>query len=344
METVTIMGYWIPYLSAGIVQGFPPPQNLIPGLEAAGLDVDFINLYEVAEKYKGNEIKKGLELARSNKIILSYWDYIYKRDLDSIFSDKKKKIIFQINWNEEPKTLANKLKILKNSSYVTLSQEYFRNQWITELGNAGKQYHNKMKIWRFPCTKGAILNKQACRKRIGQDTRFSVIVWGYYGSGKGHAKLLDWVLPLSGTSLLFCGTPASPEAGEELRIKAFQMGIDSRVFFSKPLISDKEADVWLSAADIGVVTYFRKIGESSLAYLLGHEKCVITSDIICFPEYRDKFNAVVTSNEKEFTNNIVQYVVNPIKRKRQEEYARAYANKFNWLTTGLQFRELMESI
>jgi len=334
----------MPYLSSGLVQGFPPPKNFIPGLEAAGLDVDFVNLYEVAQKYKGNEIRKGLELARSDKIILSYWDYIYHRDLDAIFSDKKKKIIFQVNWNEEPKTIDQKIQILRNSKYVTLSQDYFRNQWIQELGQGGKKYHDKMKVWRFPCTRGAILNKEACRERIGQSSRFSVIVWGYYGSGKGHVKLLNWILPLSGTSLLFCGTPASPEAGEELRMKAFRMGIDSRVFFSKPLISDTEADIWFSAADIGVVTYFKKIGESSLAYMIGHEKCVITSNIKCFPEYKNKFNAVVNSSEEKFPETIVQYVVNAEKRKKQEEYARAYARKFNWMTSGLQFREMVESI
>lgn len=343
METVSVIGYWIPYLSTGLVQGFPPPRNFIPGLEAAGLDIDLINLHDIAQTQKGNEIKKGLELARSNKIILSYWDYIYHRDLKSIFSDDKKKIIFQINWNEEPKTSEDKTMILRKSKYVTFSQEYFRNQWLNELGDVGKRYSDKMQIWRFPCTRGAILDKKACRERIGQETDYSTIVWGYYGAGKGHDKLLEWILPLSGTTLLFCGTPASPEAGEYLRMKAFQMGIDSRVLFSKPLISDTEADVWFSAADIGVVTYFTKIGESSLAYQLGHNKCVITSDLKCFPEYEQKFNAIITSNE-DFPRKMTFYLTHPFERQAQEDKAKAYANKFNWMSTGLQFREMIEGM
>jgi hypothetical protein len=343
-ESVTLIGYWIPYLSSTLVQGFPPPKNFIPGLQAAGLNVDFVNLYDVKQKYGGNEIKRGLAMAQSDKIILSYWDYIYNRDLDSIFSDPKKKFIFCINWNEEPRTFDQKMKILKNSNYVTLSQQYFRHQWIDELGEAGKPYHDRMVVWRFPCTtSNAQLDKKKCRELIGQKTDYSAMVWGYYGSGKGHLELLQWAIPLTGTTILFCGTPASPEAGQELRSYAFRTGIESRVLFSKPLITDEEADIWFSAADINVITYWKKIGESSLAFCLGHKKAVITSDLRCFPEYQ-KLGAIVMSDHDHFPETMVKYLIQPGERALQEQRATAYANQYNWLTTGLLFKKLVESM
>jgi hypothetical protein len=343
-ESVTVMGYWIPYLSTTLVQGYPPPKNFLPGLQAAGLNVDFVNLYDIKQKYGGNEIKRGLAMAQSDKIILSYWDYIYNRDLDSIFSDPKKKFIFCINWNEEPRSFDQKMQILQTSKYVTLSQNHFRDQWITELGDAGKPYHDKMKIWRFPCSANNIqLDKNKCREIINQKTDYSAIVWGYYGSGKGHLELLEWAVPLTGTTIIFCGTPASPEAGEELRNFAFKSGIESRVLFSRPLITDEEADLYFSAADLGVITYWNKIGESSLAVQLGHRKTVITSDLHCFPEY-EKLGATVMANHDTFKKTMVEYLIQPGLRAEQEAKVSAYVSKYNWMTTGLQFKELVESM
>jgi len=343
-ECVTVLGYWIPHLSGSLLQGYPPPKNFIQGLEAVGLDVDFVNLYDLKEKYGEGEIRLGLKMARSNKIILSYWDYIYHRDLNSVFSDKSKKFIFCINWNEEPRTEEQKHTILKNSEFVTLSQDYYRNQWIKELGKGGKKYHDKMVIWRFPCTIGTELNKQKCREKIGQMLPNSVIAWGYYGQGKGHGDLLNWISTMFGTEVLFCGTPYSIETQRYLREHAMNLGMSTRVHFSKPLVSDEEADVYFSAADIGVVTYWNKIGESSLAFMLGHGKAIITSDLVCFPEYAEKFNAVVISDKENFKKTITEYLVNSKLRKEQEENTKAYAQKFNWVTSGLQFKELLEQI
>lgn len=343
-ESVTVMGYWIPYLSSTLVQGFPPPKNFIPGLQAAGLNVDFVNLYDIKQKYGGNEIKRGLAMAQSDKIILSYWDYIYNRDLNSIFSNPKKKFIFMINWNEEPKTFDQKMQILQNSKYVTLSQDHFRQQWIDELGDAGKSFHDNMIVWRFPCSiANPNLDKKKCREIIGQETDYSIIVWGYYGSGKGHLELLEWAIPLTGTTILFCGTPASPEAGEELRNFAFRTGIQSRVLFSKPLITDEESDVWFCAADIGVVTYWNKIGESSLAVQIGHKKAIVTSDLHCFPEY-EKLGAVVMADHDHFKEKMVNLLIQPGERALQEAKATAYANQFNWMSTGLYFKKLVQSM
>ena len=343
-DSVSLMGYWIPYLSSTLVQGFPPPKNFIPGLQAAGLNVDFVNLYDIKQKYGGNEIKRGLVIAQSDKIILSYWDYIYNRDLDTIFSDPKKKIIFMINWNEEPRTFDQKMQILKNSKYVTLSQDHFRQTWLDELKEAADPYKDRMVVWRFPCsTANTQLDKKKCREIIGQKTDYSAMVWGYYGSGKGHLELLEWAIPLTGTTILFCGTPASPEAGEELRNFAFKTGIQSRVLFSKPLITDEESDVWFSAADVNVVTYWNKIGESSLAVCLGHKKAVVTSNLHCFPEY-EKLGAVVMSDRDHFKEKMVNLLINPGERALQEAKATAYANQFNWMSTGLQFKKLVESM
>ena len=86
-ETVSVMGYWIPYHTSSLLQGYPPPKYFIRGLEAVGLDVDLINLYDIKKEYGENEIRIGLEKTRSDKIILSYWDYIFQRDLNSVFSD-----------------------------------------------------------------------------------------------------------------------------------------------------------------------------------------------------------------------------------------------------------------
>lgn len=342
-ETVSVMGYWIPYLSSSLLQGYPPPKNFVQGLEASGLDVDLVNLYDIKQKYGRDEIRIGLKRARGDKIILSYWDYIYQRDLNSIFSDKNKKIIFCINWNEEPKTNIHKQIILENSAYVTFSQEYWMNKWLKELGNGAEKYRSKMQIWRFPCTIGAELDKEACRKRIGQTLPNSIIVWGYYGRAKGHEELLRWASTMFGTSVLFCGTPYAPEAQKYLREVAINLGMGSRVHFSRPLISDEEVDVWFSAADVGVITYWQKIGESSLAFMLGHGKAVITSNLECFPEYA-KFNAVVMASKSEFKDKMINYLISPNLRKKQEEYAKAYAERFNWVTSGLQFKELVESI
>ena len=186
-KTVSIVGYWMPYHSATVVQGYPPPKYFIPALETQGYDVDFVNLNDL--KKEGNEIKRGIQLAKSDNIILSYWDYIYERDLDSIFADKSKKIIFQKNWNEESTTLVEKKQIINNSAYVTLSQDRFREEWLNELGEFGEKNKDKLKVWRFPCTTGAILDKQACRERIGITTDYTIIVWGYYHQGnkkRGH--------------------------------------------------------------------------------------------------------------------------------------------------------------
>lgn len=343
-ETVSILGYWIPHLSGALLQGYPPPKNFIQGLEAVGLDVDFINLYEVRKKYGEGEIRLGLKMARSNKIILSYWDYIFHRDLESVFSDKTKKFIFCVNWNEEPRTEEQKHTILKNSEFVTLSQDYYRNKWIEELGKGGEKYHDKMVVWRFPCTIGTELDKQECRKAVGQMLPNSVIAWGYYGRGKGHDDLLEWISTMYGTEVLFCGTPYSIEAQKYLREYAANSGMDARVHFSKPLISDEEADIWFSAADVGVVTYWNKIGESALAYMLGHGKAVITSNLACFPEYAEKFNAVVISDKSNFKETITKYLIDPNLRKTQEKNAKVYAQKFNWVTSGLFFKKLVEEI
>lgn len=343
-ETVSVMGYWIPYLSSSLLQGYPPPRHFIQGLESVGLDVDFVNLYSIKKKYGKNEIKIGLEQARSNKIILSYWDYIYNRDLKSVFSDKNKKIIFCVNWNEEPKTNSDKLTILENSAYVTFSQEYYRNKWINELANSGKKYYDKMAIWRFPCTLGTELDKTSCRERIGQLYPNSIIVWGYYGKAKGHDDLLRWVSKMYETSILFCGTPYAPEAQSYLRELSVILGMESRVSFSQPLISEEEANVWFSAADVGVITYWNKIGESSLAFMLGHGKTVITSKLECFPEYANIFDVIVLSDKSEFKDTISRYLTNPNLRKKQEEKAKEYAEKNNWVTSGLLFKNLVESI
>jgi hypothetical protein len=342
-ETVTVMGYWIPHENGCLLQGYPPPKNFIQGLEAVGLDVDFVNLYDIRQKYNENEIRLGLEMARSNKIILSYWDYIFHRDLESVFSDPTKKIIFCVNWNEEPRTEEQKHTILKNSEFVTLSQDFYRQKWINALGKSGKKYHDKMTVWRFPCTQGVELNKAECRKTVGQRLPNSVIAWGYYGKSKGHDDLLKWISGMYGTEALFCGTPCSHESQQYLLDYASTFGMSSRVHFSRPLISDEETDVWMSAADLGVVTYWHKIGESSLAYMLGHGKTVITSNLECFPEYA-KHKAIVMTNRKEFKKTLCKYINDEKLRKEQENNARAYADKFNWITSGLQFKEMVESI
>ena len=355
METISFFGYWIPYLSAYQLQGYPPPKYALPALEALGYQVDFVNVYEIAklnvpplerkEEETANDIKTGLMACRSNKLIVSYWDYIYKRDLRSLFSDPSKKIIFCCNWHEEKKPYRHKLAILKNAKFTTVSLDLYKEQWLKEIGpkNAEK-FESRLKVLRFPCTMGAQLSREECRKKIGITTNKSVLIWGYYGAGKGAEDVLNWVSTMFETSVLFCGTPASESAGEYLLAKAVQLNMKDRVFFSKPLISDEETDVWFSAADLVLIPYFNKVGESSLAYALGHGKACITSKLECFPEYEEKFGAIVTAEKKDFKQTFEYYLNHDREREKLEERATAYAKKFNWTTWALDLKKMLEEM
>ena len=338
----SFVGYFIPYPNSTLLQGFPNPHYFIPALQSAGVKIDFVNLYDIKQKYGANEITKGLDRCRSNNVILSYWDYIYNRDLNSIFSDPKKNIIFQVNWNEEPRTFLQKKYILERSIKVTLSQDYFKQDWLQEMKDIDPKLLEKIVIWRFPCTRGITYNKNKCREQLGIITPYSIIIWGYYGPGKGSEDILSWVQSMTDTTVLFCGTPvAMPESINYLQSKARDLGMEDRVRFSKPFISDKEADVWMSAADIGVIPYWYKIGESSLSYLIGHNKCVITSNIKCFPEYEKQGTVIMTSKEK-FKDKMIEVLHNPQMRIEQEVRARDYADKYNWTQTGIQFRDMFK--
>jgi glycosyltransferase involved in cell wall biosynthesis len=353
-ETISVLGYWIPYLSANQLQGFPPPRFFLPALEAVGYDVDFVNIYETSgmkvnplqrtHEQTHDDILGAIKACRGQKIILSYWDYIYNRDLEAIFSDPSKKILFNVNWNEEPKTVEQKIAILQNSSYVTVSQDHFRDQWWQDLGpKNAKIFEDKLKIWRFPCTIGASLNKEAAKKRLGISTTKSILMWGYYGSGKGADDILQWCSTMFETSVLFCGTPAAETAGEYLLAKSMELNMKDRVCFSKSLISDEEADLWFSAADIVVVPYWHKIGESALAYALGHNKVCITSDLYCFKEYADQ-GACISTTKEAFKDTLEKYLNDVNLAKIQEQKARDYAQKYNWQSTAIQFKELLDAM
>lgn len=355
MEKVSFFGYWIPYLSAYQLQGYPPPKLILPALEAVGYNVDFVNVYDIAqlkvsplergEAETADDLRRALASCRSNKLIVSYWDYIYKRDIHSLFSDPSKKIIFSCNWHEEKKPYAHKLAILRNASFTTVSLDSYRDQWIKEIGpEAAAKYGHKLKVLRFPCTLGAPLDREACRKQIGITTNKSILLWGYYGAGKGHEDIIKWASTMFETSVLFAGTPASSSAGEYLLAKAIELNMKDRVFFSRPLISDEEADLWFGAADLVLIPYWHKVGESALSYALGHGKACITSKLECFPEYEDKFGAIVTSDKIDFKETIEHYLNYDGHRKELEVRAKAYAQKFNWTTAAIEYKKLLNQM
>lgn len=355
METISLFGYWIPYLSAYALQGYPPPRYIIPALEAIGYKVDFININDLrksnvsplslTQKETSSDLRMGLKACNSNKLIVSYWDYIFKRDLKTLFSDPSKKMIFCINWQEEPKTIDEKIAIMSKSSYVTCSLEHYRNQWFKDVpSEITQKYQDQMKVTRFPCTLGATLDKELCRKQLGITTSKSVLLWGYYGAGKGANDVLEWCQSMFETSVLFAGTPASPSAGDYLLAKAVELNMKERVFFSRPLISDSEADLWFSAADVVLVPYWYKIGESSLSYALGHGKACITSDLYCFEEYEKKYNAIITSPREKFKETFERYLNDVNAAHELEERARQYAQKFNWITLSLEYKKMLDTM
>jgi hypothetical protein len=50
------------------------------------------------------------------------------------------------------------------------------------------------------------------------------------------------------------------------------------------------------------------------------------------------------ADHDHFKEKMVNLLIHPGERAEQEAKATAYANQFNWMSTGLQFKKLVESM
>jgi glycosyltransferase involved in cell wall biosynthesis len=246
---------------------------------------------------------------RSDHVLLEWDGITAKRDYQSIFDWNKKLYIIPHHEGRVAGYYATpederiiRAKITKYSTKVIFELQTLRNLW--------KEFECDKFVLIYPPTRTGIkTKKEKARKILGIKTKYVIIAWGEYTSGKHYGDILLWIKEWGDTSLLFCGSGEHIEK-KSLQDKVIELGLQDRVFFSEHGISDEDADLWFSASDLCSCprTYF---GTATPIYVIGQGKVIVLPKNTTWFEYGgyeelEKISGVVVSEDiKKTTRDLL---------------------------------------
>lgn len=315
------------------VRGYPRSDYLISAFTKLGLKTQPIEFCDYASVKLESFADKpfpyrtlGMNI-RSDHVLLEWDGITAKRDYQSIFDWNKKLYIIPHHEGRVAGYYATpederimRAKITKYSTKVIFELQTLRDLW--------KEFEcDKFVLLYPPVRTGIKIDKDKARKILGIKTKYVLIAWGEYTSGKHYGDILSWIKEWGDTSLLFCGSGEHTEK-KALQDKVIELGLQDKVLFSEHGISDEDADVWFSASDLCSCprTYF---GTATPIYVIGQGKVIVLPKNTSWfesgsYEELEKISGVVVSENVKRTTRIL--LIDERKRKDLEKKSIKYAN------------------
>ena len=316
--------YWEPRdVDRSLYWGYPNRHKIVPLFQAFDLKVQVLITSEFSRTNFWEEIAKEV---KANKILLALTiRELKEKGFENFLKKMETKELFLIPHDEEENDWYSLEGILgKNIKKILVTRETIKNRFL-ESGMKQEQ----IIVLPFLIENGKIFDKNESKKMLGIKTKYVLICWGYRRKVKGYQLPLEWIKDWKDTSLLYCGsvemTPGHLSFDSKLRELVKKNGLSERVFFSEQNITDEDADVWFSAADLKIYPH-QTFAASSISYAIGHGKCVITPMHAGFGEIVNGAGIVQTQGMKETVRNLLE---NPLEREGHELKSRKYAEIHN---------------
>ena len=322
--------------------GYPQADGLVPAFQKVGARIqtlefcDYATLGLTKEQDKKEPFRKlGMDIESKN--VLIEWDGITShRDFGNIWKWGKK--VYTIphngsnvsgNLNDPVEEKRLRKEITEQSHKVIFAFDMERAFW--------KEFEcNKYLVMNPPTRMGKVTDKQEARRILGIDTKYALIAWGNY-EGKDNQNILPWLDEWRDTALLFVGS-GCPEG---MKDRAVVFGDSSKyLYFTKPGISDLDADIWFSASDL--CSYLRSVGGSSTpTYILGQGKGIVAKNLPLYQEY-ERLGGVITGETDLDVKRITrELLLDEEKRKILEQKSYEYAKKNSYEKYAIRLGKLM---
>ena len=332
-------------------RGYPNPKRLLHSFSQLNYNLQPIeeNTYmsltkeRKKEKYYNPYAHIG-NLIENDKVLIQWDGITTKRDYHNIFNWNKDLYIIPhhegnlygaSNKNEQ---LENELRqeLTDNSKGIIFQLNTLRKLW----GKQKKKYH----LLYSPVRTAIEYDKDFSKKILGINTPLTIMCWGFYTTDQ-NKKIMQWITNWKDTTLLFCGSGYRDQI-INLEKKSKELGIEERVKFSKPRITDEEADLWFSATDL-CVSARKTFGTSTTIYITGQGKTCITGsfDKELDSYYREGYQELEKITGTVYTNKLKettrQYLDEPELREKKENQAKRYSLNNSFLKYSQRIGEIM---
>jgi len=182
------------------------------------------------------------------------------------------------------------------------------------------------------------ISLEKVKQKLGIKQKNVLLTFGFVVPNKGFERVIKALKYIPDTFLLIAGEERNAKYSEKLKKLAIMHNVQDRVKFIG-FVKKEELPLIFGLATLVIFPYLYSETSAAIIQALGFEKCIISSDIQTFDEFKciEKFK-----NESNLISMINYYIKHPEKIKEQEEKQQKFAIQIKWPIVAKKIKEIYE--
>ncbi|MBN1645249.1 glycosyltransferase [Candidatus Woesearchaeota archaeon] len=203
-----------------------------------------------------------------------------------------------------------------------------------------------------------IQNKNVAKKKIRKKNKKIIFAWGFIRPSKGYEKVIAVMPKLSKEIVFIIAGPVynrnkKNRASVDLKycnyLKALtrRLKLNKRIFIEDRRLTDKEIELYMSAADISILPYKFITQSGVLSRSFAYKRIILASNVPPFPSIKKDYGSIETyklNDEEDLINKIKLLLYNKRRIKNLNKKVEQIRKIRDWDNISIQLWDLFENI